>query len=54
MAANTQSVPEHTNENPPACPDIALCESRPDRFVLIEDGNTDGWLATDLLVAPSQ
>ena len=54
MAANTQSVPEQTNEIPSDEPPITLCESRPDRFVLIEDGNTDGWLATDLLVVPTR
>ena len=54
MAANTQSAPERTNGSPSDQPAITLCESRPERFVLIEDGNTDGWLATDLLVAPTR
>lgn len=29
-------------------------ESRPGRLVFTEDGNTDGWIATDLAVDPEQ
>lgn len=29
---------------------IKACESRPGRLVFLENGNTDGWIATDLAV----
>ena len=33
-------------------PDVSVCRSRPGRFVFLEAGNTDGWIATDATVAP--
>lgn len=32
------------------CPTLTLCESRPGKAVLIESGNSDGWIASDLTV----
>lgn len=31
-------------------PTLTLCESRPGKAVLIESGNSDGWIASDLTV----
>lgn len=31
-------------------PDLTLCESRPGKAVLIETGNSDGWIASDVTV----
>lgn len=31
-------------------PDVRACRSRPGKVVFIEDGNTDGWIATDAAV----
>ncbi|MFB6136996.1 MAG: hypothetical protein ABEJ42_01465 [Halobacteriaceae archaeon] len=31
-------------------PSVAACASCPGRAVFIEDGNTDGWIASDLTV----
>lgn len=33
--------------------DVAAYESCPGRLVFLENGNTDGWIATDLVVDPS-
>lgn len=30
--------------------DVIACESAPDRVVLIESGNKDGWIASDVTV----
>jgi hypothetical protein len=49
MAAGTQSHSELETEKQTE-PDISLCESRPGKSVLLEEGNTDGWIATDLTV----
>lgn len=32
-------------------PNVAACETCPGRVVFTEDGNTDGWISTDLTVA---
>ena len=29
-------------------PEIIACESSPEKVVLIESGNTDGWIASDV------
>jgi hypothetical protein len=31
-------------------PSVRLCESRPGKSVLIEAGNSDGWIASDVTV----
>ena len=33
-------------------PDVAACESCPGRTVFVENGNSDGWIASDLTVEP--
>lgn len=51
MAAGTQSRQEHeTDPDPHQSPDISVCESRPGNAVFLEDGNTDGWIASDVTV----
>jgi hypothetical protein len=35
-------------------PAVAACGSRPGRTVFVEDGNCDGWLASDLTVEPTR
>lgn len=35
-------------------PALTLHETRPGRSVLTEEGNTDGWIATDLTVDVSE
>ncbi len=37
----------HTHER-----EVIACESAPERIVLIESGNSDGWIASDLSVEP--
>lgn len=37
-----------TLEEPPV---VAACETCPGRVVFTEDGNTDGWISTDLTVS---
>jgi hypothetical protein len=34
-------------------PSVAACESRPGRTVFVEDGNSEGWIASDLTVEPT-
>ena len=41
--------PEREEERGGA-PRIRYCESRPGRTVFTEEGNTEGWIATDLAV----
>lgn len=43
--ADTPTIEEHTHER-----DVIACESAPDRIVLIESGNKDGWIASDVTV----
>jgi hypothetical protein len=51
MAAGTQSHPEPTSDpEPHQGPEISICESCPGKSVLLESGNTDGWIASDLTV----
>lgn len=33
-----------------AQPEVSICRSCPGKFVFIESGNTDGWIATDAAV----
>ncbi|MFH5801281.1 hypothetical protein [Haladaptatus sp. CMAA 1911] len=51
MAVNSRPVDEATHAHTPTTPDINLCETRPERFVFLEDGNTDGWISTDVVVS---
>jgi hypothetical protein len=41
-AGDEQTSPKPTND----C-DVTAHESSPDRIVFTEEGNTDGWIATD-------
>jgi hypothetical protein len=40
-------MPEHADEEPPA---VTSQETCPGRVVFTEEGNDDGWIATDLTV----
>lgn len=42
---------ESTGNDVPA---VTVCETTPGRVVFTEDGNSDGWIATDLTVSLSQ
>jgi len=33
---------------------VSACRTRPGRLVFIESGNTDGWIATDVVVDVTQ
>ena len=39
--------PEPSSDEPPA---VTASRASPDRTVFTEEGNTDGWIATDLTV----
>lgn len=55
MVTGTQSHADVESEAENAHqPEIVVCESAPERVVLIESGNTDGWIASDLSVEASR
>lgn len=43
-----------SEENAVSTPQISAHESSPDRVVLTEHGNTDGWISSDLTVDLTQ
>lgn len=51
MATGRESdaVDEQPTEEQDA-PEIAVCESSPDRTVFLESGNNDAWIASDVTV----
>lgn len=42
------------DERDEAAPLVSALQATPDRTVFTEDGNSDGWIATDLTVEPWQ
>lgn len=54
MAARTPTVsnrhPRRTHDDPI----VSVCESCPGKFVFLESGNADGWIATDLTIVLDQ
>ena len=52
MAVESRSRREATEEPETFESDVSIHESSPGRFVFVEEGNTDGWLATDVTVEP--
>lgn len=55
MPTGTQSDADGDGEPAfPETPAVSVCESCPGRTVFIESGNTDGWIASDLTVEPTQ
>ncbi|MFQ3475476.1 hypothetical protein HKK80_04335 [Halonotius sp. F2-221B] len=40
-----------TAETPDDTPQVSVCNATPDRTVFTEEGNEDGWIATDCSVA---
>ncbi|WP_162989765.1 hypothetical protein [Natronorubrum halophilum] len=52
MTVSTRSHAETGFEREPShAPEIAVCESRPERSIFLESGNTDGWIASDVTIA---
>ncbi|WP_459191680.1 hypothetical protein [Halosimplex sp. J119] len=48
MAVGTQSHAEQeSGRGADDRPEIAVRESSPERYVFVESGNTEGWIATD-------
>ena len=48
MAVGTESQRIQSAESDdPNTPAVASCESRPGKIVLLEEDNTDGWIASD-------
>ena len=41
-------------DEPEDCPCISAFEASPERTVFTEEGNCDGWIATDLIVSLSR
>ena len=52
MAVESGSRREVTEAPGAVESDVSTYESRPGRVVFVEDGNSDGWLATDVTVEP--
>ena len=52
MAARPEANRERTldEDRETETPALSLLETRPGRNVLTEEGNTDGWIATDVTV----
>ena len=50
MAVDARSWREEKEEPQAFESDVSAYESRPGRVVFVEEGNSDGWLATDLTV----
>lgn len=48
MAVGTETRQVSSTEpDPPEAPALSICESRPGKAVLLEEDNTDGWIASD-------
>jgi hypothetical protein len=55
MPTGTQSRTDDDGVPPlPETPTVSVCQSCPGRTVFLESGNTDGWIASDLTVEPTQ
>jgi hypothetical protein len=51
MPTGTEIQPEQAADaEPNDRPQITVCESRPEKAVFLETGNTDGWIASDMTV----
>jgi hypothetical protein len=51
MTAGTQSRADSESETaPPDVPEVSVCEVTPRKRIFIEEGNTDGWISSDLTV----
>lgn len=47
IGSRSEKTPATDAEEPPT---LRLCESCPGKAVLIESGNSDGWIASDVTV----
>ncbi len=50
MPASTRARVGALSEPEPPAPELIMCESSPEKVVLIESGNTDGWIASDVSI----
>lgn len=48
------TVTENEGTTDESLPPVRVCRSCPEKFVFIESGNTDGWIATDSAVELSR
>jgi hypothetical protein len=51
MQMDASPVPDEEAAPESDAPTLTACETCPDRTVLLESGNTDGWMASDLTVS---
>lgn len=49
MSMGRRSRDEEADSDRPSTPDVSVCKSRPNTSVFIEIGNTDGWIASDVI-----
>lgn len=47
---STTVEPDESEQESAEPPVVTACETTPGRVVFTEDGNSDGWIATDLSV----
>jgi len=52
--ASGDSIEDVSDESTEDRPTVAVSCTSPDRTVFTEDGNTDGWIATDLTIEPDR
>lgn len=53
--SQADAAADHVGDGPvDETPDLNVHEVNAERTVLTEPGNTDGWIATDLTVAPPE
>lgn len=50
MSARARTERDVVEQPPAPATRVNAYESRPGRFVFVEDGNTDGWIATEHVV----
>ncbi|MFO7834389.1 MAG: hypothetical protein R6V31_10150 [Halohasta sp.] len=46
--------PRETPQEDVDCPRVSALTASPERTVFTEEGNSDGWIATDLIVSLSR
>jgi hypothetical protein len=51
IGSRAEEMPDTAAEGRPT---LTLCESSPGKAVLIESGNSDGWIASDLTVTVTE
>lgn len=51
METTDTDAPDDEPESAAAAPRISVCNATPERTVFAEEGNEDGWIATDYSVS---